>query len=232
VKGSDEKGWGVHWEYSYLKGADKRRILFPTKPAAEAHASEMNADLARRLALTETLEHIPPDAAASRDPRVRAVAEVVETADGRKVGLWGKAQGNTSPLHDEGVMQLMRDLAATGDFAYVTTNKGWEFATGQGSSALRPDVLAVARDARGGLRRIVAYEMESVTDPPTLLARRLTDGASTFRGTPVEVEYGVYRPAYAGEAPPAKHPNAIRQETGIFHGDLDNPPVTIYYVRR
>jgi hypothetical protein len=144
---------------------------------------------------------IPPGAEiapARRRARERTPLKVIKDAKGRKVGIFGKLQNNTD-LHDRVVMQHAETLTATGRYKYITVNRGWKYATGEGSSK-RPDVIGVRRNGK-----VDAWEVESPSDNPYLLHSRLT-GPDGIRGIDENRRNiaGVLRPAGF-----EKHPNAI-----------------------
>jgi hypothetical protein len=141
--------------------------------------------------------------------------KVISDTEGKKIGIFGKLQGNT-PMHDQIVMQRAEELAATGRYKYITVNRGWRYATGEGSSK-RPDIIGVRNDTK-----VDAWEVESPTDNPYILQAKLT-GPEGMQGIP-EARRGI-----AGVLRPHaldKHANAINDMKRRGQ-DVMNPPVII-----
>jgi hypothetical protein len=118
-------------------------------------------------------------------PRPGMTSRTVTAANGRTLTVWGQAEAasSTTPGHAEAMNNLVNQLAATGEYEYVTLQRSWRTATGRvGESGNIPDVIAVRRN---GL--VDAWEVQSATDNPATLLQRLQDGMQSLpparRGT-------------------------------------------------
>ncbi len=111
-------------------------------------------------------------------PRPGMTSRTVTAPNGRTLTVWGQAEAasSTTPGHAEAMNNLATQLAATGEYEYVTIQRSWRTATGRvGNSRSIPDVVGVRRNGV-----VDAWEVQSATDVEAVLRQRLRNGMNTL----------------------------------------------------
>ncbi|QDU71017.1 Nodulation protein O [Mucisphaera calidilacus] len=105
----------------------------------------------------------------------------VDDPTGISVPIFGRGHATGALNHDKATDRLAEQLAATGNYEYITTNLTWRTTLNDAAgnpltdSPRRPDVIAVRRDGR-----VEAYEIPSELDDPTLLYNRMQEIMQTL----------------------------------------------------
>ena len=95
------------------------------------------------------------------------------------MAIYGEAKASTdaTPTHKETIDRVSRELAESGDYAYVCRERAWHTATDGISSErrLKPDIIAVGNDGK-----VYAWEVKSKTDLISDLEVRLGKGMDSL----------------------------------------------------